>query len=103
MSKVEMSLQEYEDLVLGTADALNGKMLLKKQLIELNDKYINLISKYLMSSGKIWTHAFKEDSEITKDNFKNYVSSLVFDYEQFTEEELYQAVKVAYNGKFNKR
>ena len=103
MSKVELSLKEYDDLVLATSSALNEKLELKKQVVELTDKYIGLIAKYLDRDASVWTHAFKEDVEITEDNIRDYVSYTMWESKQFTPTELLLAVRYLYDKKFNKR
>ena len=103
MSKVELSLDEYNDLLLSQQQALADKLELKRACITLSEKYIKMIAKYLTRDASVWTHAFKEDVAITKENFKDYISFSVVESNDFTEEELYLAVKELYNGKFNKR
>jgi hypothetical protein len=103
MAKVELTLKEYDDLVLATKLALNEKLELKKQVVELNDKYIGLIAKYLDRDASVWTHQFKENVEIIEDNIRDYVSYTMWESKQFTPTELLLAVRYLYDRKFNKR
>lgn len=103
MAKVELTLKEYDDLVLATKLALNEKLELKKQVVELTDKYIGLIAKYLDRDASVWTHQFKENVEITEDNIRDYVSYTMWESKQFTPTELLLAVRYLYDTKFNKR
>ena len=103
MAKVELTLKEYDDLVLATSSALNEKLELKKQVVELTDKYIGLIAKYLDRDASVWTHQFKENVEITEDNIRDYVSYTMWESKQFTPTELLLAVRYLYDTKFNKR
>ena len=101
MAKVELSLKEYDDLVTATKTALSEKLELKKQLVVLNGKYIQAIAKYLKSNGKVWTYMFREETPITRENFKEYLSSFVFELEDYTDDELFEAVGYLYYAKFN--
>ena len=103
MAKVELTLKEYDDLVLATSSALNEKLELKKQVVELTDKYISLIAKYLDRNAFVWTHQFKEDVEITENNIRDYVSYTMWESKEFTPTELLLAVRYLYERKFNKR
>ena len=103
MAKVELTLKEYDDLVLATSSALNEKLELKKQVIELTNKYIELLAKYLDRNASIWTHNFKEDVEITESNIRDYISYSTWESKEFTPTELLLAVRYLYGTKFNKR
>lgn len=103
MAKVELTLKEYDDLVLATSSALNEKLELKKQVIELTNKYIELVARYLDKNASVWTHAFKEDVEITESNIRDYVSYTMWESKEFTPTELLLAVRYLYDRKFNKR
>ena len=103
MAKVELSLKEYNDLVLATSSALNEKLELKKQLVELTNRHIEVVAKYLDKDASVWTHAFREDVEITEENIRDYVSYTMWESKQFTPTELLLGVRYLYDRKFNKR
>ena len=103
MAKVELTLQEYDDLVLSRNNALQSQLKLRKELDKANIKYIKMLGKYLDRNASVWTHAFKEDVAINENNFKDYVAYSILESNEFTQDELYLAVKELYNERINKR
>ena len=102
MAKVELSLQEYDDLVLATSKSLNDKLQLKKQLVEEHKKYIELLAKHLDERASIWTYKFDENVEITLDNLEDYICYSDYKKREFELNDLLEAVRVLYGRKFNK-
>lgn len=103
MGKVELQTEEYNDLILALNKALNDKLELKREGVKLYDKYIGLLAKHLDKNALVWTYSFKEDVEITEDNIKNYVSYSTWESDEFDKQELLEAVRYLWYGKFNKR
>jgi hemerythrin-like domain-containing protein len=103
MGKVELQTEEYNDLILALNKALNDKLELKREGVKLYDKYIDLLAKHLDKNALVWTYSFKEDVEITEDNIKDYVSYSTWESDEFDKQELLEAVRYLWYGKFNKR
>jgi hypothetical protein len=103
MGKVELSLQEYNDLVETTAIALNQKLELKKQVADLTNRCIELVAQYLEREATVWTHAMKEEEPITEKNIRDYIAYSTWESKKFTPNELLLGARYLYDKKFNKR
>lgn len=101
MGKVELTLQEYNDLVEATALALNEKLTLKKQLMEQQQKYIDLVGQFIVSKTYVWTHRFDKSVEITNSNLDEYISADIWSDTKFAREEILYAVRGLHYAKFN--
>lgn len=101
MLKVELNLEEYNDLLESRNNALSDKIKLKKRIIELQQKNTELLAKYLMKSVYVWTHAFKKEEEINEFNLEKYVCASLMNSNEFTKDEILEAVRWLYNEKIN--
>lgn len=82
---------------------LQEKLELKRKCIELEHNYIKMLARYLYDTASVWTHAFKEDVEITEYNLSEYIAYSVWTNNEYPKQDLLKAVRWLYNGKFNKR
>ena len=103
MGKVELTTNEYNDLIEATTKALNEKLELKKQVVDLTNRCVELIAQYLDREASVWTHAFTEDVEITEDNIRDYIAYSMWESKRFTPTELLLGARYLYEQKFNKR
>ena len=108
MSKVELSIKEYDDLKEATSKELNDKLELKRELIAANNRYakleernVELLAKCMKISSWVWWHNFKDDIAITDDNLDDFVGGYI--YEDYTREEVLKGVQKLYEQHFNKR
>ena len=108
MSKVELSIKEYDDLKEATSKALNDKLELKRELIAANNRYakleernVELLAKCMKISAWVWWHKFTDDITITDDNLDEFVANYI--YEDYTREEVLKGVQKLYEQHFNKR
>lgn len=82
---------------------LQEKLELKRRCLELENKYIETLARYLQRDASVWTYSFKEEVEITMDNLEEYVAWSTWKSNEYSKEDLLKAVQWLYDKKFNKR